>query len=154
DVLHPAEADESRLAEPGRLAEATRELGGCLADQDSGHKRKVGHVAADPELVGEDVLVADDQLAIHVQVHDRRELLHLEPLRVVPANPVPVEDDTRRVDRLGVDQGRWRHPRMSFLTAGRWTIGASSRTPRPRESAARRRPLAWRSPRPVWVGSW
>src|SRR5208337_4845219 len=63
----------------------------------------------DPELVGRDVLVADDQLVLLVDQHDRGQLLHLEALWVVTIDSFPVGEDTRGVDRGGVDQGDWRH---------------------------------------------
>ncbi len=90
------------------------ELRGGLADQDAGHERIVGHVAPDPELVGLDVLVADDQVLGRVEVDDRRQLLHLEPLGIAPANRLPVGNDTRGVERRGVDQGDRRHSQTSF----------------------------------------
>ena len=52
DVLHAAEADEARLVQLDGVAVVARELRGRLAHQDAGHQRIVGHVAADPELVG------------------------------------------------------------------------------------------------------
>ena len=44
-------------------------------------------MAAHPELIRPDVLVADHELVFGVDVDDRGELNHLEPLRIVPAIP-------------------------------------------------------------------
>src|SRR5208337_894695 len=109
NFLHSAEADKTDLEQSRGLAVIARELGGGLAYEDAGHERVIGHVAPDPELVGRDVLVADDQLVLPVDQHDRGQLLHLEALWVVTIDSFPVGEDTRRVDRGGVDQGDWRH---------------------------------------------
>src|SRR5262249_55745744 len=69
---------------------------------------------AHPELIGGHVLVADDHLVLKVEVDDRSELFHLEPLRVRAANCFPVGQDAGGVDGGGIDQGRWRHARGSF----------------------------------------
>ena len=53
DVLHAPECDESTSSvEMDLLAEEAGELRGGLADHDAGHQRIVGHVAANPKLVG------------------------------------------------------------------------------------------------------
>ena len=97
DVLHPAEADDAPFGQVDHVAIIAGELGGGLADQDAGHERIVGHVAADPELVGLDVLIADDQVFRRVEVDDRRQLLHLEPLGVgIPRFPFPTVEGRRR----------------------------------------------------------
>ena len=109
DVLHAAEGDEALLEQLGLSAEEARKLRGRLAHQHARHERVVGHVAPHPELVGLDVLVADDQLVLDVDVDDRRELFHLEPLRVVAARFPP--------DRPGRARCRWRRGRSRALAA-------------------------------------
>jgi hypothetical protein len=47
-------------------------------------------------------------------VDDRRELLHLETLGIRAADSRLVDQDLRRVDGGWVNQGRWRHARVSF----------------------------------------
>ena len=93
DILQAAESDEVDLVELDVMAIIARELRGRLADQYAGHEGIVGHVAADPELVGGDVLVADDQVFLGVDRHDRRQLLHLEALGVAPADGVLIGQD-------------------------------------------------------------
>ena len=126
DVLHAAEADEAVLDELDVVAVIARELRGGLADQDARHQRVVGHVAADPELVGLDVLVADDQMLVGVDRDDRRQLLHLEPLRIAPTDPLPIDQDTGGVDRRGIDQGNRRHSRTSFPRAATETTASDA----------------------------
>ena len=77
-----------------------------LADQDAGHQRVAGDVAADPELVRLDVLVADDQVLFGVDRDDRRQLLHLEALGVALADPLLIDQDTRGVNRRRGRPGR------------------------------------------------
>ena len=119
----PPKADEALLVQPDLPAEKAGELRGRLADQDARHQGVIGHVAAHPELVGLDVLVADDQLVLDVEMDDRRELFHLEPLRIATADPLPIDQNARGVDGGGVDQGRWRHARVSFLDILRGNTG-------------------------------
>jgi hypothetical protein len=72
-------------------------------------------MSAYPEFAGVDVLVADYHLVLEVEVHDGRELLHLEPLGIAAANAFPIDENSRGVDGGGVNQRRWRHARYSFL---------------------------------------
>ena len=100
------------------LTWAQRKLESWAAASHIEHARQeriFGHVAAHPEFAGLDVLVADHQLVLEVEVDDRRELLHLEPLGIAAANSFPIDENTRGVDGGGVDQRHWRHARFSFL---------------------------------------
>src|SRR5207237_6219864 len=82
DVLHAAEAQEIAVDQTLGRRIIGADLGGRLAHEHAGHQWIARHVAAHPELVGADVLVANDDLRARVDVDDRVELLHLEALRV------------------------------------------------------------------------
>ena len=57
---------------------------------------------ANPELIRLDILITYDQVAISIEMDDRRELLHLETLRIRPAQPLPIHHDVGRIDRCGI----------------------------------------------------
>jgi hypothetical protein len=114
DIFHASEADESVLVEPDFMAVERAKLSGGLAHQDARHQGVMGHVAADPEFVVADVLVADDQVLVAVDVDDGGELLHLEPLGVSLADRFLVVEDVTGVDRGGIDHRDGRHANSSF----------------------------------------
>ena len=114
-VFHAPETDEAFLDQPDVSAQEAAKLRRCLAHQHAGQERVIRHVAAHPEFIVPDVLVADDDFVLGVDEDDRGELHHLETLRIVPRDPLTIDQNVRRVNGCGVDQRHWRHARGSFL---------------------------------------
>jgi hypothetical protein len=78
-------------------------------------------VALDPELVGADVLDADDLAEPGVDVRDPVEVLHVPALRVGLADLLLRVQDAVEVDAGDVEQELWRHKRPG--AAGNKTNG-------------------------------
>src|SRR5262249_31455828 len=78
---------------------------------------KIRHMPPHPEFIGADILVADDQLLLDVDMDDRRQLLHFEPLRIRAADADLIDEYPRGVDGTGIDQSHRRDARISFLVA-------------------------------------
>ncbi len=72
------------------------QLGGCFAHDHARHERHSRHVAADPELIGCDILVAR-KYRFQIVVDDCRKLLHFEALRVVATDSLAVDQDAVQV---------------------------------------------------------
>ena len=64
---------------------------------------------SDPKLVVRDVFVADARHPLRILVHNRGQLFHLEPLRIVFANLMNVRNDTIEIDRIRVDDEIFRY---------------------------------------------
>ena len=94
---HAAEADFFQAPETDHaghelvlLAVVSGQLGGRFAHDDPRHQRHARHVSPGPELVRPQVLIPHYDVSLVVLITDRRELLHLVPLRVVPADLLDV----------------------------------------------------------------
>ena len=90
-VLHAAKAEEISFQEIQLSRIKTAQLSSTLTHHNARHQREVGHVTADPELVLRDVFESDQPLALHVNVDDARQLLHLKTLRIDLANLLETE---------------------------------------------------------------
>ena len=64
----PPKPTKPALDQPDIPAEEAAELRGRLAHQHAGHEWVIRHMPAHPELIGPDVLVADDELVLGVDV--------------------------------------------------------------------------------------
>jgi hypothetical protein len=121
-LLEAAEADHLGVEQVTPLRVVAGELGSRLAHQHARHQWHAGEVPADPELVRRDVLVAHAKTAGLILVHDRRQLLHLEPLPVPAADLMDVSDDRVEVVFARMDDVIARGHGMSsggaVLTAG------------------------------------
>ena len=82
----------------------TAHLRGGFANQHPRHQRHARHVAADPKLVFGQVLVAGADHPLEVVKDDRRQLLHLEALRIAAADFVQVGHNMVEVDFGRIEQ--------------------------------------------------
>ena len=106
DVFHAAEAHHA-VHQPALHRVVARQLGGRLAHDHARHQRHARHVTAGPEFVGLEVLVADADAADVILEDDRRQLLHLETLRIVAADLLDGADHVIEVVFREVDDQRF-----------------------------------------------
>jgi hypothetical protein len=72
--------------------EKAQKLSSRLNHNDTRHHRSSGYVAANPEFIFGDILVAQNQPFVFIEPEDAVKLLHLEILRIDLQNRLPVED--------------------------------------------------------------
>ena len=113
DFVHAAEAEVIAAQNFVLASEKARELRGTLAQHNAGHQRVFGHVAANPKFIVCDILVANDQPRLRVDMHHGGELFHLVALRVDLANFFEIKHRLFKI-KLRVIAQWLRHERETF----------------------------------------
>lgn len=103
NVFQPAEANHGIAEKLVFVGAVAADLSNRLKHDNARHEGHSGHVTTDPKLILGEVFVPDASNFNGIFVDDRRQLFHLETLRIVFANLIDVGQDVVEVDGIRID---------------------------------------------------
>ena len=104
------ETDFVHAAEPQKIASQQviftgvkpGQLGGRLANDDSRHQGKTGHMAGHPKLLVGDIQISHHAVVLTINVHDGGQMLHLIALGIDAAYGIDIEYRLAEVDLVQI----------------------------------------------------
>lgn len=103
DFVKPSEPDHRITQELVFVRTVATDLCDCFEHHHPWHQGHARHVSSDPEFIMRHVFVPNTGNIFWVFVDNRRQLLHLEALRVLLPDLMNIRDRFIKIDRVEID---------------------------------------------------